>query len=83
MEATQTPPVFKHPEDPSFCITGSIFSQPVREGLLQSGFSFSECGALDAPNYLPGAATRATAGSMVGGRRFVCTTHSSAREGLS
>lgn len=40
--------------DPAFCITGSVFSQPVGEGNLRAGYCFyDECGSLDAPQYLP------------------------------
>lgn len=40
--------------EPAFCITGSVFSQPVGEGNLRAGYCFfDDCGSLDAPQYLP------------------------------
>lgn len=51
MNSTTTPFWLRH--DPLFCISGSVFSQPVLDGLLRAGFGHRECGALDAPNYLP------------------------------
>ena len=38
-------------ESAEFCITGSRFGQPV--GLVKDEFYGIECGALDAPNYVP------------------------------
>jgi hypothetical protein len=49
---------FRH--NPSFCRTGDLHVQPVAEGLLQPGFSFRECGALDAPQYIPTGGIRVT-----------------------
>lgn len=64
MSANPTSPVsrptfwFRH--NPTFCRTGDLHVQPVEEGLLQPGFCFRECGALDAPQYIPTGGIRVT-----------------------
>lgn len=51
--ASPAAPPFWIRHDAKFAISGSIFSQPVADGLLRDRFRHAECGALDAPNYLP------------------------------
>lgn len=41
---------FRH--NPEFCRTGDTFSQPVRSGQLRPEFFISDCGSLDAPQYI-------------------------------
>lgn len=52
-QATPQPRPYWFRADPAFCITGSVFSQPVRKGLLRPDFHFDDCASLDAPQYLP------------------------------
>lgn len=46
-------PIFWIRHEPGFCTTGSVYGQPLRAGLLREDFRAHECGAIDAPQYLP------------------------------
>jgi uncharacterized protein (DUF1501 family) len=73
--------VFKHFESPDFCITGSTFSQPCRTGLLRDGWLIQDCGALDAPNYIPAGYTIGDSAPLPDGSLWVGSISSTSREG--
>jgi hypothetical protein len=50
-----------------FCTTGAVFSQPLRDGLLRPGYFASDCGSLDAPNYIPLGGTRVSLSTYADG----------------
>jgi hypothetical protein len=85
MSANPTSPVsrptFWLRHDPAFCRSGDVFAQPLRAGLLQPGFSPSECGALDAPQYLPTGGIRASSQlSLTGTTLYVTEVADQCRE---
>ena len=64
-------------DDARFTLTGGVFAQPVHQDALQPAFYGSDCGALDAPDYVP-------MGGVMGMShgRYACAVVSIRREGL-
>jgi hypothetical protein len=85
MSANPTSPVsrptFWLRHNPAFCRSGDVFAQPLGAGLLQPGFSPSECGALDAPQYVPTGGIRVTSQlSLTGTTLYVTEMADECRE---
>lgn len=73
-----TPYWFRH--EPAFCITGALFAQPVRRGLLRDEWRHDDCGSLDAPEYI---CTGSVAAELTDAGRFATERADASRDRMA
>lgn len=69
---------FRH--EPAFCTTGALFAQPVRAGQLRDEWSHSDCGFLDAPEYI---CTGSIAAELTDAGRFATERADASRDRMA